>query len=69
MKAHAVFEAELIDEVGMNIHPVLLGAGIPLFHPMRRPIGLELAECKTFKNGCILVTYRVKHRRTWKSMA
>jgi hypothetical protein len=24
-------------------------------------VGLELLECKTFKNGCVLVTYRVRH--------
>src|SRR5215208_7057008 len=58
--ARSLFEAGLIDEVGFNIHPVLLGAGIPLFHPMNRQIDLELKECKPFKNGCVLVTYRVK---------
>jgi dihydrofolate reductase len=61
--ARSLFEADLIDEIGFNIHPVLLGSGIPCFHPMRRQINLELLECKTFKNGCVLVTYRVKHRR------
>jgi dihydrofolate reductase len=59
--AKSLFEAGLIDEIGFNIHPVLLGAGIPLFHPMSRQINLELRECKAFKNGCVLVTYRVKH--------
>jgi dihydrofolate reductase len=59
--ARPLFEARLIDEIGFNIHPVLLGAGIPLFHPMNRQIDLELLECRPFKNGCVLVTYRVKH--------
>lgn len=59
--AKSLFEADLIDEVGFNIHPVLLGSGIPLFHEMKRQIGLELLDCKTLKNGCVLVTYRVKH--------
>jgi dihydrofolate reductase len=59
--AHSLFEANLIDEIGLNIHPVLLGRGIPLFHEMSRQIDLELLECKTFKNGCVLVTYRVEH--------
>ena len=59
--AKPLFAAGLIDEIGLNIHPVLLGAGIPIFHPMCRQIDLELIECKTFKNGCVLVTYRVKH--------
>jgi dihydrofolate reductase len=59
--ARSLFEAGLIDEIGFNIHPVLLGSGIPLFHPMSRQIDLELKECRPFKNGCVLVTYRVKH--------
>ena len=59
--AKTLFEADLIDEIGFNIHPVLLGSGIPLFHEMKRQINLELIECKPFKNGCVLVTYRVKH--------
>ena len=59
--ARPLFEAGLIDEIGFNIHPVLLGSGIPLFHPMSRQIDLELRECRAFKNGCVLVSYRVKH--------
>ncbi len=61
--AKPLFEADLIDEVGFNIHPVLLGSGIPVFHQMKRQIDLELIECKTLKNGCVAVTYRVKHRK------
>ena len=59
--ARSLFEAGLIDEVGFNIHPVLLGAGIPAFRAMSRQIDLELKDCQRFKNGCVLVTYRVKH--------
>jgi dihydrofolate reductase len=58
--ARTLFEAGLIDEIGFNIHPVLLGAGIPLFHPMSRQIDLELLECRPFANGCVYVTYRVQ---------
>jgi dihydrofolate reductase len=61
--ARSLFEADLIDEVGFNIHPVLLGAGIPLFHRMNRQVNLELRECRPFQNGCVYVTYRVKHGR------
>jgi dihydrofolate reductase len=59
--AKTFFEAGLIDEVGFNIHPVLLGSGIPLFYEMNRQINLELIECKPFKNGCVYVLYRVKN--------
>jgi len=59
--AKSLFEANLIDEIGFNIHPVLLGSGIPIFHEMDHQIDLELLECKALKNGCVMVTYRVKH--------
>ena len=58
--AKTLFEAGVIDEIGFNIHPVLLGSGVPLFHEMSRQIDLELIECKPMKNGCVTVTYRVK---------
>jgi dihydrofolate reductase len=58
--SNSLFEAELIDEVSLTIHPVLLGSGIALFHGMKRQINLELIECKTFSDGCVLVSYRLK---------
>ena len=59
--AKAMFEADLVDELGFNIHPVLLGSGVTLYYPMQRQIDLELLECSKFKSGCVLVKYRVKH--------
>src|SRR5688572_4254354 len=58
--AKSLFEADLIDEIGFNIHPVLLGSGIPIFYEMDHQIDMELLECKVLKNGCVVVTYRVK---------
>ena len=55
----SLFEAGLIDELGVNIHPVLLGSGIPLFGQMDRRIELELRDCKQLKNGCVVLTYDV----------
>ena len=66
--AKSLFEADLIDEIGFNIHPVLLGSGIPLFYEMNRQVDLELIDCKTLKTGCVLVTYRVKHEAEKKSV-
>ena len=58
--AKSLFEADLIDEVVLNIHPVLLGSGIPLFHEMKKQIDLELLDCKVLKGGYLAVSYRVK---------
>jgi dihydrofolate reductase len=61
MVAKSLFEEGLIDEVGVNIHPLLLGSGIPLFAEMSRKINLELARCQQLKNGCVILTYNVLH--------
>ena len=59
--AKSLFEADLIDEVVLNIHPVLLGSGIPLFHEMKQQINLELRDCRVLKGGYLALIYRVKH--------
>ncbi|MFL6468149.1 MAG: dihydrofolate reductase family protein [Pyrinomonadaceae bacterium] len=58
--ARSLFEAGVIDEVGFNIHPVLLGGGIPAFHKMSGQIDLELTECRAMESGCVYVYYKVK---------
>jgi dihydrofolate reductase len=57
--ARSLFEAGVIDEVGFNMHPVLLGAGVPLFRDVGRRIRLTLSESRVIDGGCILATYRV----------
>jgi dihydrofolate reductase len=58
--ARALLEAGVIDEVGLNVHPVLLGSGVPLFLEMTQPVQLELIKCQTLEGGCVLLSYRVK---------
>ncbi len=54
----SLLAAGVVDEVGLNIHPVLLGRGVPLFHDAGR-IALTLKESRVLDGGCILATYRV----------
>lgn len=58
--ARDFFAEDLIDEIVLNVHPVLLGAGVPLFPEIKRQIDLELASCKTYEQGLVLLTYRVR---------
>src|SRR6185503_20738635 len=51
--AKTFFEAGLIDEIGFNIHPVLLGSGIPIFYEMNRQIDLELKKCQQLSNAAL----------------
>jgi len=57
--ASALLEAGVIDAIGFNIQPVLLGSEIPLWHGLSRQINLELKESRTLKGGCVYVTYRI----------
>lgn len=57
--ARSLFAAGVIDEVGFNIQPVLLGSGIPLVLDPGRHVSLELMESRTIDGGCVYVTYKV----------
>jgi dihydrofolate reductase len=59
--AQTLFAAGLVDKVGLNIHPVLLGSGAPTFRDPGLRIPLQLTECRTIDGGCILATYDVVH--------
>jgi len=58
--AQSLLQAGVIDEVGLNVHPILLGTGVPLFRDAGRRIPLELTESRTLDGGCVLATYRVR---------
>ena len=57
--AQSLLAADLIDQVGLNIHPILLGSGIPTFRDPGHRIRLTLTECRTLNGGCILANYKV----------
>jgi dihydrofolate reductase len=65
--AKALFEAGLIDEIGLNIQPVLLGSGIPLFYEMSRQLDLQLLNCRVLKNGGVYVLYQVNSFKQTKA--
>ena len=58
--ASSLFNADLIDEVVLNVHPVILGSGIPLFPEIERQINLELFEVKRLKNSCVVLSYQIE---------
>jgi dihydrofolate reductase len=65
--ARSLFEADLIDEVGLNIHPILLGGGIPMFPAPGPRVSLKLVSSKVLSGGCLLANFRVQHRRARKA--
>jgi dihydrofolate reductase len=48
---------DLIDEYRVYVHPVLVGAGTPLFKAAETLTPLELLRTRTFGNGVVLLHY------------
>jgi dihydrofolate reductase len=58
--AVSLLEAGVVDEVRLNVHPILLGDGIPLFRDAGRRIPLELLDSRVIEGGCVISRYRVR---------
>jgi dihydrofolate reductase len=50
-----------IDELILKVNPVLLGSGIRLFAGAVEQAELQFADSKTYRNGFVLLRYRVQH--------
>lgn len=59
--AGSLFAAGAIDQVSLNVHPVLLGSGVPFFRDLTGRIGLELTESRELDGGCVLMVYQVRN--------
>lgn len=59
--AKSLFAERLVDEISLNIHPILLGSGIPLFPAIGTQLDLELLDSKAHQNGCVQLAYRVRN--------
>jgi dihydrofolate reductase len=59
--AQSLLAADLVDEICLNIHPILLGTGIPTFRDPGHRVKLQLFECRQLEGGCVLAGYRVLH--------
>ena len=57
--ARPLLAAELVDEIGVNVHPIVLGAGVPLLPEIGTRIALQLIESRVLSGGCVYSMYRV----------
>jgi dihydrofolate reductase len=57
--ASALIEGGVVDEIGLNVHPVLLGGGTPFFRPMARRIEAALIEARAIATDCVHLRYRL----------
>ena len=53
----------LVDELSLGVHPVLLGAGKPLFHNINDRIKLTLVGTKPYSSGLVSLTYNIIHKQ------
>ena len=61
--ATALLRAGLLDELLLFTHPVVLGAGRPLFDSLDEPLELDLLEQARFDEGVTLHRYAVRNAR------
>lgn len=55
----ALIAGDVVDEIGLNVHPILLGGGVPMFPPIADRVALELVEARPIERDCIYLLYRV----------
>jgi dihydrofolate reductase len=53
----------LIDELGLMVHPIVVGSGKRLFEEGGDQIALELVDSKTFSTGVVYLTYRSAEKK------
>lgn len=53
----------LVDEIGLAVHPILLGSGKPLFNNIKERIHLQLADTKTYSSGLVSLTYTLGEKK------
>ncbi|HEY0039018.1 MAG TPA: dihydrofolate reductase family protein [Flavisolibacter sp.] len=55
----SLLNAGLIDEISLAVHPLVLGAGKPLFSNVQNRLPLTLTDTKTYSSGLVALTYKL----------
>jgi dihydrofolate reductase len=51
-------DMELIDELQLSVHPILLGKGTPLFTQRNKIVKFNLVETRSYSSGLVQLFYR-----------
>jgi dihydrofolate reductase len=57
----SLLNENLIDELRLIVHPIVLGKGRALFSGVNERLSLDLVEAKSTESGRVIVTYRIAH--------
>ena len=54
----AALKLNLIDELQLCVHPIIIGSGLPLFKSITDKVALKLLKTKTFGSGAVAFYYQ-----------
>ena len=54
-----LLNADLVDEIILSIHPIILGTGIPLLRDIQKEVNLQLENSLSFDSGLTQLYYKV----------
>jgi dihydrofolate reductase len=54
-----LLQEDLLDELGLMVHPIVVGSGRRIFEEWGDPKGLTLIDSKTFSTGVVYLTYQL----------
>ncbi|KAA3604128.1 MAG: dihydrofolate reductase [Calditrichaeota bacterium] len=57
--AKILLNENLVDEIFLSVHPIILGKGIPLFTEINKTLRLKLLKIETFESGLVQLVYKV----------
>jgi dihydrofolate reductase len=55
---HSLLQNDLLDELVLTVHPVVVGSGKRLFEDGGDRKALKLVDSKTFDTGVVVLSYR-----------
>lgn len=53
----------LVDEMALAVHPILLGAGKPLFENVKDRIHLQLIDSQSYPSGLVMLSYKFRYTK------
>ena len=51
----------LVDEMALAVHPILLGAGKPLFENIKNRMPLQLLNTQSYLSGLVMLSYKFQY--------